>query len=56
MACRGFQFCGLCDDCPFDDQCSGNNPNAPGYVDGQLATKTQKEPLHTWEDEGGLCV
>lgn len=56
MSCRGFAFCGMCDDCPFDDQCNGNAPNAHGYIDGMLATKTPKEPVNTWEEEGGRVV
>lgn len=52
MSCRNMSFCGMGDDCPFDDQCAGS-PTSPGYIDGKLATKTPKEPLHDWENEGG---
>ena len=42
MSCRGFHFCGLCDDCPFDDQCS---EDGHGYINGILATKTPLDPI-----------
>ena len=51
MSCRGFHFCGLCDDCPFDDQCYNNEPNAPGYIDGNLATKTPLDPISVFNSD-----
>lgn len=50
MSCRGFHFCGFCDDCPFDDQCQGK-PTSPGYINGQLATKTPLDPLSTMNSD-----
>lgn len=56
MSCRGFHFCGFCDDCPFDDQCGDNDPNAHGYINGVLATATPHDPVEVFENEGGKAA